>query len=451
MAAIKGIFYDFDSQAQFDALVQKIRKRCAKEEGGCEIWPGDMYRNHPRYRYRHKAPVYNLRRLIFQAANPNIVIPSVPYKVMCSCNNSRCLCPEHLVLSVREEWNVEDIRKRLIAGATRVLKDGFEVGCLLWNGSKVNGYGSISVCNNRYGVHILASLLRDGLKVAPKGPDGNSLLVRHRCANPHCCEESHLEWGTPKQNSEDRVRDGTSGVGENNPCAKLSSATASAVKNSWRPKGDPEYLTQVRRAEIFGVTRSVVKSIDQETTWRHIPGPANKPKPVREERETAKFTRDDLDEEVMKMLVAKIATRVQITHNISKDPTITTPCHIFTGTTTRGYGYVCHRGLDLRAHVIVCEYTSKMRTPEKHVVRHLCGNPLCCAADHLRIGTYRENSIDSVLHGSSVAKLSADDVQAIRRIPLTDTTAIQQAAVQYDVTCAHVQAIITGRRWGFLE
>lgn len=446
MAAIKGIFYDFESEAEFDALVQKVRGRCTKEEGGCEIWPGTQDRSHPGY-----VGKYNMRRLVFQAANPDAVLPEFPHKVLCSCGNTKCLSPAHLELRVQEEWDVDNIHRRLLAGCTRTPAEGFDVGCLLWDKCTNYGYGMINIDGSHRRVHVVALLLRDGIKTPPTGEDGKPLWVRHKCANKNCCEVTHLEWGTPKQNGEDRIRDGTSNRGDKHRGAKISSETASAIKSSWKPRGHPEYLSQAQRAEKFGVTYSLVNSIDQEDAWAHLPRPTDKPPKVKTAVEAAKPTREDFDEADMNTLVGRIAAKVKITPSISKCPTIQTPCHIFTGTSNNGYGKITYRKVQLLTHIVVCEHKMKMRTPDKLLVRHLCGNSMCCAADHLAFGTQSENRVDAILHGDSSFRFTVDDVRSIRSIPLTDTLAIQQAADHYGVRHAYIREIIKRNVWGWVE
>lgn len=88
--------------------------------------------------------------------------------------------------------------------------------------------------------------------------------VRHKCQQRRCCNPSHLECGTVKQNAEDKIRDGTSRKGESNPQATISDETARQIKAS---KGDG---TAKERAERFECSEAVVAGIDQGTTWKHI-------------------------------------------------------------------------------------------------------------------------------------------------------------------------------------
>jgi hypothetical protein len=99
-AAYEGLFYSFESKAEFDALVKKVHAKCVATENGCEIWSGSMM--------KYGREQYNLRKLIFQAANPGI-IPTALHKVVCSCDNDKCISAAHLLLSVKNEWDVDEI------------------------------------------------------------------------------------------------------------------------------------------------------------------------------------------------------------------------------------------------------------------------------------------------------------------------------------------------------
>ena len=452
MAEYNGIFYEFDSKAQFDALVEKIRGRCTKEEGGCEIWPGGVSPLGAPV-FKNSVQLYNLRRLIFQAANPEYILPDSTFRLVCSCGNDKCLYSEHVKLELKERvlWDVESIRKRLNAGCTRSPPtDGFDVGCLLWNKcTNPIGYGILTVDRQPRFVHVIAMLLHDSIKTPPTGPGGEPLIVRHRCTKKSCCEVTHLEWGTHQENGGDRVRDKTNRAGEDHPLAKMTSETASAIKLSWRLRDAPDYLTQAQRAEKFGVSTCVVNSIDCGQTWAHLEGPPNKPVSVPSTRE--RVTRDDLTEDIMATLISRIQSKVAVTPGISKDPALETPCHICTGAIIYGYGNLKYKNSNFRTHILVCEHKMKKRTPDGFVVRHRCGNRLCCAADHLEFGTRTENWLDAIAHGDIECKFSVDEVRRIRTIPITDTFAIQQAAEEHNVRYDYIQGIINKRIWAAIE
>lgn len=74
--------------------------------------------------------------------------------------------------------------------------------CLLWNGSTVHGYGSVSIHNKSYRVHrILWQLLNGAIPSAATHVD-----VLHKCGNKLCSNPAHLYLGTAQDNLRDFYR-----------------------------------------------------------------------------------------------------------------------------------------------------------------------------------------------------------------------------------------------------
>lgn len=92
----------------------------------------------------------------------------------------------------------------------------------------------------------------------------SELQALHRCRTKPCCNKKHLYWGTPLQNMQDRVRDGTDCRGEKSPVRKL---TTDDVLKIRALRG---VQTQARLADMFGVSQVTVADIQLRKTWRHI-------------------------------------------------------------------------------------------------------------------------------------------------------------------------------------
>lgn len=98
--------------------------------------------------------------------------------------------------------------------------------------------------------------------------------------------------------------------------------------------------------------------------------------------------------------------------------------------------------------------------PEGQVVMHLCDNPLCVNPEHLRVGTQRENNLDTlakgrgsfIRRGSQVfqAKLLPDQVRAIRAM-LAEGVSQSEVARRFDVSNSNVNSIALGRTWAWLD
>lgn len=90
-----------------------------------------------------------------------------------------------------------------------------------------------------------------------------------------------------------------------------------------------------------------------------------------------------------------------------------------------GYGHLQHRGKKLLAHRLAYEWHYGP-IPKGQVVCHRCDNPICANPEHLFLGTQKDNVRDMVRkgrlsnrsgHNNGQAKLSAEQVAAIRAMP----------------------------------
>lgn len=77
-----------------------------------------------------------------------------------------------------------------------------EVACWEWQGAKHSfGYGVFCMNKRRESSHRVAFM--DCVGPIPEGH-----VVRHKCDNPPCCNPSHLETGTQRDNLEDATKRG---------------------------------------------------------------------------------------------------------------------------------------------------------------------------------------------------------------------------------------------------
>lgn len=77
------------------------------------------------------------------------------------------------------------------------------------------------------------------------------------------CSLGNVYWGTPKQNSDDRVAHGRSGSCEANPNAKLNAASVSDIRSRYRAGG----VTQAQLADAFGVKQAHVSRVLRGVIW----------------------------------------------------------------------------------------------------------------------------------------------------------------------------------------
>jgi len=100
------------------------------------------------------------------------------------------------------------------------------------------------------------------------------------CVNPH-----HLKLGGPKENSEDRILDGTQHRGEKTGSARLTEAT---VRDIFENKGK---ISQDKRALKHGVSKKQIANIDGGSSWTHVTGMPLSPAVARRNAQRREKTR----------------------------------------------------------------------------------------------------------------------------------------------------------------
>ena len=129
--------------------------------------------------------------------------------------------------------------------------------CWLWTGSmNTYGYGQVKLNCKNYQAHRVSWFL-----IGSTIPEGH--VIRHKCRDRKCVNPEHLETGTQAENMADMIRDGTSNIGEKNPCVKLTEAQVLEIR-----KRSTE--NQYRLAEEYGVARANISYIIHRRTWKHI-------------------------------------------------------------------------------------------------------------------------------------------------------------------------------------
>lgn len=98
-----------------------------------------------------------------------------------------------------------------------------------------------------------------------------TLVARHKCDNPCCCNPAHIEAGTHADNVNDKVARGRArsagSRGESNPMAKLTEADVVAIR--CRIAGGE---TDRQISASYPVTSGMIHCIRKGKSWAHLVG-----------------------------------------------------------------------------------------------------------------------------------------------------------------------------------
>ena len=128
-------------------------------------------------------------------------------------------------------------------------------------------------------------------------------------------------------------------------------------------------------------------------------------------------------------------------------------CWLWQKSLVHGYGRTSIGRRQVTTHRL-SYITFKGPIPAGLSVCHACDTPRCCNPEHLFLGTTTDNLHDAMRkrrlrngEGINTAKLTADDVRAIR----ADTRMQKDIAASYGVGAAQIRAIQKRRSWRYVE
>ncbi len=124
------------------------------------------------------------------------------------------------------------------------------------------GYTSTSVGSKIYKFHRVMLLWSDQTKITEFN-DTKNWLACHKCRNRHCVNPDHLYWGTPQDNSNDAIKEGTQVFGERCFRAKLTEIQVKEI----RAKYANGNITQRQLSIEYGVNPSAINNIINGRRW----------------------------------------------------------------------------------------------------------------------------------------------------------------------------------------
>lgn len=136
---------------------------------------------------------------------------------------------------------------------------------------EINEDGCWIVVSHAVNAHGYPTFQRDGVKqyihrvmyMKRFGKIDSSVLLRHKCDNPKCCNPEHLEEGSHTDNVRDRVERNRSAKGESNGRTKLTEDQARFIKYD-----TTNSISKLSRD--FGVSRKAIRLIKDGINWSHI-------------------------------------------------------------------------------------------------------------------------------------------------------------------------------------
>lgn len=131
--------------------------------------------------------------------------------------------------------------------------------CVLWPFfvHPKTGYGRVQYAQKGSSAHRVACIYIHG------NPSSDSMHAAHSCRNRSCVNAGHLRWATSKENMGDKAKDGTKGIGQSHPYAKLTKQQVDEIKIRY-------YLGDSQRTlgRAYGVHRTNIHRIVSGDTWR---------------------------------------------------------------------------------------------------------------------------------------------------------------------------------------
>lgn len=157
----------------------------------------------------------------------------------------------------------EQREKRIWGKVDKTPGQGPTGECWAWTGYRnKRGYGMIRVKHQRFVATRFIWHLTHGEQL-------DSLIIRHKCDWPPCCNPDHLEPGTNKDNAQDASTRGRKPFGEKSPHAKFNDQVAQAIIDRFFS----ETVTYAELAKEHSVARPSITRLITGKVRKHLKRP----------------------------------------------------------------------------------------------------------------------------------------------------------------------------------
>lgn len=128
------------------------------------------------------------------------------------------------------------------------------------------GYTSIGINKNVYRFNRVMLFWSDQTKIE-EFTNCKIWLACHKCKNKDCVNPDHLYWGSPQDNKDDMIKDGTVMYGETHHQAKFTEKEVLEIREKYSKRGG---ISTYKLAKEYEVDPSTIQRIIKKQTWKHF-------------------------------------------------------------------------------------------------------------------------------------------------------------------------------------
>lgn len=183
------------SPEEIECYNKKVLQHVKIEENGCHSWIGSTVQDGiPNMSMSGPRGKKNIRIRYFLWVQDHEKFKTGIFSVKPVCGNDKCVNKNHLdlvhkkeVLTLQQER--DKFMEKTISGPN---------GCILWDMSKIRGYGVYKFRGKTPGAHRVSYILHknNGNPLPSKNNDGEKLMVLHTCKHKDCVNPEHLKFDT---------------------------------------------------------------------------------------------------------------------------------------------------------------------------------------------------------------------------------------------------------------